>query len=56
MGIVGNEEKNVWESYSTLNAARNKKIFIIDSNDACTPTPVTFVKTLERVINLIYSK
>lgn len=56
MGIVGNEEKNVWESYSTLSAARNKKIFIIDSNDACTPTPVTFVKTLERVINLIYSK
>ena len=56
MGIVGNEEKNVWESYSTLSASRNKKIFIIDSNDACTPTPVTFVKTLERVINLIYSK
>jgi len=56
MGIVGNEEKNVWESYSTLSAAKNKKIFIIDSNDACTPTPVTFVKTLERVINLIYSK
>ncbi len=56
MGIVGEEEKKVWESYSTINAAKNKKVFIIDSNDSCTPTPVTFVKTLERVINLIYSK
>ena len=56
MGIVGEEEKNVWESYSTINAAKNKKVFIIDSNDSCTPTPVTFVKTLERVIDLIYSK
>jgi iron complex transport system substrate-binding protein len=56
MGIVGNEEKGVWESYSTLSASKNKKIFIIDSNDACTPTPVTFVRTLEKVINLTYSK
>ena len=56
MGIVGEEERKVWESYSTINAAKNKKVFIIDSNDSCTPTPVTFVKTLERVINLIYSK
>lgn len=56
MGIVGEEEKRVWESYSTINAAKNKKVFIIDSNDSCTPTPVTFVKTLERIIDLIYSK
>lgn len=56
MGIVGEEEKNVWESYSTINAAKNKKVFIIDSNDSCTPTPVTFVKTLEQIIGLIYSK
>ncbi len=56
MGIVGEEEKRVWESYPTINAAKNKKVFIIDSNDSCTPTPVTFVKTLERIIDLIYSK
>ncbi|HOZ16105.1 MAG TPA: helical backbone metal receptor [Tenuifilaceae bacterium] len=56
MGIVGEEEKKIWESYSTINAAKNKKVFIIDSNDSCTPTPVTFVKTLERIIDLIYSK
>ncbi|MGE0078146.1 MAG: ABC transporter substrate-binding protein [Bacteroidales bacterium] len=56
MGIVDNDEKSVWENCSTLNAAKSKKIFIIDSNEACTPTPVTFVKTLEKVINLTYSK
>lgn len=56
MGIVGEEEKRVWENCSTINAAKNKKVFIIDSNDSCTPTPVTFVKTLEQIIGLIYSK
>lgn len=55
MGIVGTEEKRVWESYSTLNASKNRRIFIIDSNNACTPTPVTFVRTLETIINLINS-
>lgn len=56
MGIVGDEEKGVWESYRSLNATRQKKIFIIDSDKACTPTPITFVQTLEEIIGLIYGQ
>ncbi len=54
MGIIGDDEKHVWESYTDLNAAKNKKIFIIDSNIASIPTVVSFTETLEQVINKIY--
>lgn len=56
MGIFGDGEKKAWEKLRVLNAAKNKKIFIIDSEKACSPTPVTFVETLGKIINLTYSK
>jgi len=54
MGIVGNEEKETWEKYSELSAIKNKKIFIIDSNVACTPTVLSFTETFENIIDKIY--
>jgi iron complex transport system substrate-binding protein len=54
MGIAGDQEKQTWESYKELKAARNNKIFIIDSEMACTPTVLTFTKSLEVMVNLIY--
>jgi iron complex transport system substrate-binding protein len=56
MGIVGNEEKTTWESYPNLSAAKRKKIFIVDADKACSPTPLDFVDTLEQLITLIYKK
>lgn len=53
MGIVGNEEKQKWETYKELSAIKNKKIFIIDSNLACTPTVLSFTETLEQIIEKI---
>ncbi len=54
MGIVGDEEKSTWSRYKELSATRNKKIFIIDSNVACTPTVLSFTETFENIINKIY--
>jgi iron complex transport system substrate-binding protein len=51
MGIVGYEEKEIWEAYSNLSASKNNKIFIIDSNIACTPSPYAFVEALELINN-----
>lgn len=56
MGIIGEEEKAVWENYADLKAKKNKQIFAIDSNLACTPTPISFLKTLEQINSLIYKK
>ncbi|MCK5135209.1 MAG: ABC transporter substrate-binding protein [Bacteroidales bacterium] len=55
MGIVGDNEKNIWESYAELNAAKSKNIFIIDSDIASTPTVLSFTETLEQVINNIHN-
>jgi len=53
MGIVGEDEKKVWESYSQLSAAKKKQIYVVDSNLACTPTPVSFVQTFETLAKYI---
>ena len=47
MGIMGEEETKVWKTFSNINATKNDHVFIIDSDLACTPTPVTFIQTLE---------
>lgn len=54
MGIIGDEEKITWANYKELSATKNKKIFIIDSNVACTPTVLSFTETFENIINKIY--
>lgn len=46
MGIVGEEELKTWNRYSSLKATKKKQIYIIDSDIACQPTPVTFVQTI----------
>lgn len=53
MGIIGNEEKKVWQSFKNLNAVKHNKIFIIDSDLACTPTPQTFLATLKIISNYL---
>lgn len=53
MGIVGDEEKAVWSKYRNLAAARKKQIFIIESDIACQPTPITFAQTMEIIDKLV---
>jgi len=54
MGIAGDEEKNRWNSFSQLSAARDNRIFMLDADMACSPTPYSFVETLENIIKFIY--
>jgi len=54
MGIVGEEEKEMWEKYKTLNATKNGRIFIVDSYNFCNPTPVSFMETLEEIVGIIH--
>lgn len=53
MGVVAEEEKKHWQKYKQLSATKKGKIFIIDSDKACTPTPVTFVQTLETIVEAL---
>ncbi len=54
MGIVAQEEKDIWLSYSALSASKSKKIFILDADKTCSPTPILFVDALEEMIKLMY--
>ncbi len=53
MGIVGEEELKTWNRYSSLKATQKKQIYIINSDIACQPTPVTFVQTIVLMDQLI---
>jgi len=54
MGIVAQDEKQTWEGYQSLSASKNKKIFILDADKTCSPTPILFVDALEEMIKVMY--
>ena len=54
MGTMGVDEKDQWKRYSGLDAVKNDKIFLMDQERTCSPTPLIFVETLEEMIRLIY--
>jgi len=56
MGMVAQDEKATWISYNSLSASKNKKIFILDADKTCSPTPILFMDALEEMIGLMYKK
>jgi iron complex transport system substrate-binding protein len=54
MGSVSKEEKSKWETYKNLKAVKNHKIFMVDDEKTCSPTPELFVEALDEMIGLIY--
>ena len=56
MGMTGEEERLQWLKYKSLSATKTNRIYIIKSNMACSPTPVSFVDVLEDLIESIYKK
>ena len=54
MGIVGKEEKDIWKDYPNLNASKKDNIFVIDSDKASSPTPVSFTSVVGEIIELVY--
>lgn len=55
MGIVAEEERETWHTYPTLSASKSKRVFILDADKTCSPTPVLFVDALEEMIRLTYN-
>lgn len=49
MGINGDGEREVWQRYKAMNAVKNNRIYVMDADLFCSPTPITFAKTLEKV-------
>lgn len=55
MGIVGEEEIEAWKRIRSLAAVRDGKVFPLDQY-ICSPTPLTFVETVEEIIRLMKNK
>ncbi len=53
MGITGEEEYKQWQTFKDMKATSSEKIFIIDADKACSPTPVTFIETLDTMVSLL---
>lgn len=48
------KEKQKWQKISVINAVQNERVFIINPDIACSPSPITFASTLELVSKLIH--
>jgi iron complex transport system substrate-binding protein len=55
MGIAGEKEKTAWRNHQTISAVANDAIYIIDSYKICSPTPPSFVETLEEFVEILHS-
>ncbi len=53
MGGFGTDEQKIWKSYTGLKAAKNNKVFLIDSETSCSPTPVNFAKAFADVVKFV---
>ncbi len=53
MGGFGKEEQKIWQSYKGLKAAKNGKVFLINSDTSCNPTPDNFAKAFADVYNFV---
>ncbi len=54
MGITGEEEKKSWKKYPSVNAVKNRKIYIIDSDEFCSVTPLSFAETLQKMVKILH--
>lgn len=54
MGLVGEVERSKWESFRNLKAVENKRVYMINSYDICSLTPVTFVEALKHITGILH--
>lgn len=53
MGMIGKREEQEWRKFEGIKAVKNNRIYIIDSDIACVPTPFTFAEALEQIYKFI---
>jgi len=56
MGLSAENERLVWKRFPTVKAVRNDRIYVVDSDDVCSPTPVSFAKSLGDIAVLLHPR
>ncbi len=52
-GVAAQEKKN-WQRFTSIKAVQEKRIYTIDPNLACSPSPATFVQALRIISSYIH--
>lgn len=53
MGGIDQSEKSNWMKYKHITASKKNQIYILNSNKACSPNPLTFLETVKDIANII---
>jgi iron complex transport system substrate-binding protein len=53
-GEMGAREKEEWLRFTPISAVRDGQVFVVDPDLFCSPSPMTFVKGLEQIAELIH--
>jgi len=54
MGNVTAKEKMYWRKFKDIDAVKDDRIYVIDGNKVCRPTPVSFLTGLKEVATLLH--
>ena len=54
MGLSGENERLAWKRFSSVAAVNSGRIYLVDSDDICSPTPVSFARTLGNIAALLH--
>jgi len=54
MGLTGENERLAWKRFPTVKAVKNDRIYLVDSDDVCSPTPVSFARSLGDIAMLLH--
>ncbi len=54
MGFDGEKEKRIWQGYGDLRAVRQGRIYIVNSDLFCAPTPLSFVEALKEMRKMLH--
>lgn len=53
MGGFGEEEKQIWQQYKSLEAVKKGQVFLVSSETSCSPTPENFARALDEIAKKI---
>ena len=54
MGLAGEEEKAAWMRYKTIKAVQRGRIYIVDPYRFCSPTPLSFIESVQELARLFH--
>ena len=54
MGLAGEQEKNGWMRFDSINAVKKDKIFVYESSKICSPSPVELPSTISEFAGLFF--